>query len=748
MDSFFRKQLENRDHVIMALLGAVYLVLVIGTIAQNEFLIRFFSPVTVCMTAGFIISCFSRMGRFKIPTVVLAAGIGAWGLADIIRFINEFALHKEPLSDLVRTLYLVPNYCFGLALVLYLVIKLDRKEIYRLAINTFVVTVISCVLLSKYLYIVSADSMLEWYTALRVLLYLFINFFILILAVQLVLMVGKDIVAHRIGLMVFGIIGYIVLDFEYTYSEALGKEPENPYMDLIYILYMILIAVGVYGQALRQLNIKLRKHTYSQKAIRRSGYLTLAGIALDLIGLIVGFLDQPEFFYILIALLGYWMMNTIFQNNALSEQLLKQRDMLTGLYNRGYSSSVLAESCRLADDNGSRFAVYSVDLNHFKPVNDTYGHEMGDKVLHEFGVRMLELPEGWVSFRTGGDEFMVIRRGVYSDDEISEATKKLQELFNTPIQVDSYIFRLSGSIGVSVYPQDAVEPEMLVRYADTAMYQVKTSTKKDGFKYFDKSLVNRVENYRSLEEKLQSADPEKDFVLYYQPQFSPSNGRLVGVEAFPRLAGKEYDDVPATELIMMAESVGIMSRLGRWIAKEAISQLDLWNHALYHDLKMSINLAPLQLLDTEYLEELETITKKLKIKPECINFDVQNEVLMGVDSTAKDALMRMHEYGFELSLNDFGGGDVNLSYILDCGFSNIHISRKLIENSTRDLDVQTLIKTIVAIGNEMAISVSAVGVETETQADLLRSLGIRQMQGFYFGKPVDKETFMKKYLID
>lgn len=748
MSEKIKSFISKTDNKLISATVMAYLLFIVSTIIQNEFAIRLFSPITVGLTVTCIIACISRLERYRIPIIIVGLGISTWAIADIIRFVNEFVLAKEPLSVVVRTLYLVPNYCFGIAVVAYLFIKLERKELYRVIINTFVVTIIGYVFIKKLLDAISEDAFLDVFTNIRVNLYFFINFFIIALVVQLLFMVKRDYLKYRSSLIVMGAGAYVLFDFQYTYREALGFDPENPYLDIVYLFFMIVIAIGAQGQAQRKVAIELKKHIYTQRAIRQIGIVTAVAVVFDILALAAAYLTQTEFFYILIALLGYGIMTSVFQNNALAEQLLKQRDMLTGLYNTAYSKTVLKESVRLAGTGSSKFAVFCVDLNCFKPINDTYGHEMGDKVLHEYGQRLLALPEDWISFRTGGDEFMIIRGGLHEDSEITASALELQKIFDEPLQLYSYLFKLSSSIGISVYPDDSLDPKALIRYADTAMCQVKKSGRKDDYRLFDRSLIKTVESLKSLEEVMQKAEPENDFELYYQPQFNVTSGKLIGIEAFPRLKDHQFDDISAAEIIRVAEETGLMSRLGRWIAKEAISQINLWNTAFYHDLRMSINIAPLQLLDAKFLEDLSTITGKLKIKTGQINLDVQNEVLMGVESTAKDTLMSLHEYGFGLTLNDFGGGDVNLSYILDCGFSDIHISRKLISSVTDDLDDQTLVKTIVSICDEMSIEVSAVGVETEQQADLLRSFGINMMQGYYFGKPVDKETFMNKYLVE
>ncbi|MBO6215416.1 MAG: EAL domain-containing protein [Lachnospiraceae bacterium] len=256
-----------------------------------------------------------------------------------------------------------------------------------------------------------------------------------------------------------------------------------------------------------------------------------------------------------------------------------------------------------------------------------------------------------------------------------------------------------------------------------------------------------MDSYQALEKRIRKTDPKKDFVLYYQPRYDEEAGELSGVEVFPRLREGSQYDISADKLVQIAENTGVMNRLGIWIAEEAISSLADWNRTSGKKYTMSINLSTRQIMDSRLLDSLKEITESRGVEPELVNLDVQNEVLMGVEPGAKDVLMSLHEYGYSLSLNNFGGDVINLSYILECGFCDIHVSRTLIERAGKDLDAQTLIRAIVAIGREMSIEVSAVGIETDAQAELIRSLGIRKMQGYFFGRPVDKEVFESKYII-
>ncbi len=732
------------DLIDKPLLGAIivsYICFCICTFLRKPMLIALFSPITVVLTGTMILVCLTRLGKFWVPSLILALGILFYGLADVIFFFDDYVIGKSTMGELIATLYLLPNYFFGTSVAVYFLQKLKKKDLYQFLVNVFVMTVIGFVIFRRFLISLGSYEILSTPQLLRVYLYFSINFFILIMIGHMTYMIASETGLKQTNTMILGILVYILFDIPYTYFQAIGRDPENDYTNLCYTLCMMLMAYGIYHQVHHRYVFKLKTYEYTEKSARRTKILTLLGILISVILWATKVIEQNELFYLILPLLVYWLTTAVLQSSALNEQLLKQRDILTGLYNRRYSSNVMEDSVKRAQENHNRFAVYCVDLNNFKPINDTYGHDMGDRVLKEFGSRMLELPSDYVSFRTGGDEFMIVYNGIEKDEDVVKTAVVLQELFHRPISLDTYVFAISGSIGAAVYPDDSKEIETLIRYADAAMYSVKHSSNKDNFKLFDVSLVETVREHKALEVKLRDADPARDFVLHYQPRVDAESGRLVAAEVFPRL--KDDDSLTAAEILPIAEEVGLMNRLGKWIVETALHQQKVWRDDDGVDISISINLAPLQLLDNDFLAELKNLTNSNNLNPSRIFLDISNDAIMGASITAKDTLRELSRYGFRLSLNDFGGGDINLFHILNCGFSSIHLSPSLIKRGDTQEEANTLIKTIIGLAESMGITANAVGIETKGQADKLSHMGATCLQGYYFGKPVSAEEFSK-----
>ncbi len=732
------------DYILIAGIAISYTCFLISTILNADFFIKLFSPVTDFMIGVTILSCLRRMGEYWKPSFVLSLGVFSYMLADILVFVGNYILKTDSLNGTIVFVFLFPNYFFGASVAMYFVLKLKGRELYQFLINTMTLTVIGFVALRRGLLYLGSYQLLGQARLVLIYLYFTINLFILIMISHMAVMIASETGLKGTNTMIIGIIGYILLDIPYTYQQALGEYPENIYTNPLYILCMILMAHGIYHQVHHHHVFRLKTYQYTEKTVRRTRIRVLIGLAISILLFFGKVIEQNELFYLILAMLAYWITTTTFQNSALNEQILKQQDILTGLYNRRYSGIVMAESIQMAKELGKKFAVFCVDLNNFKPINDTYGHDMGDRVLKEFGLRMLSLPEGFISFRTGGDEFMIVKNDIGEKKELEQTSSDLQNLFHTPIHIDTYNFTLSGSIGVSVYPDDTNDPASLIRYADAAMYAVKHSQNKDGYRLFDIGLVESVEKHKALEERLKNADPAKDFVLHYQPRIDAGTGRLTAAEVFPRLMGDST--YTAADLLPIAEEVGLMNRLGNWIVETAISQQKKWRDAHNIDLSISINLSPLQLLDMDFLEKLKNLVSSNGLKPKSVHLDISNDVIMGASITAKETLRSLNDYGFVISLNDFGGDDINLSHILDCGFSSIHISPSLIRRADADEDANTLIRAIIGLADNLGINAYAVGVETNEQAEKLKEMGVKALQGYLYGRPTDAENFREQYL--
>ncbi|WP_207640728.1 putative bifunctional diguanylate cyclase/phosphodiesterase [Butyrivibrio sp. VCD2006] len=733
-----------------------------------------FSPITVGLVLILLVSEIGRLGQFKWSTVAMATGIFIWFVADILFLINDFFLPTPgAITEFVEDLYLFPDAFFAICISVYMISKLidSRIEIAFLLSNSLCFAIsLFVVILRFHIYAAGVESRNPHW---KELIFFFVSFFIMMMCFELVMHLEPRQILRGPFCTTIGIFGYAVLDIEYDFLRSIGLDAENDITNLLYVLCMILMGVGTTFQIINKYDYKFKRRDFSKEATTKRFVFIVLMIAFDIVLVATEFLTQTLGTYIIITLLSYLITNYVLHAQFLSEELLKNQqeqntileeriqektkdlesanerlnvisitDMLTGLLNRRSATEFLEKKHKECDEEKSKFAVFCTDLNHFKPVNDTYGHEMGDRVLKEIGSRLNSLPAEYTSFRMGGDEFLVVLSGITEQTDLKNAADSLRELFNTPIILDKYIFNLSASIGIAVYPDDSDDWTQLLNYGDNAMYEVKKSGNKDDYKFFDARMVQALARKQLIRMAVEHADVSRDFFLHYQPQVETESGDIIGVEVFPRLMG-ELEIVSPTELIPIAEECGLLPSLGIWIVRQSFKTISEFNSKYNTELALTINLSTQQLIDAEFIEELERSREEFDIKIEKIILDISTDFMMGSTNSSRDTLEAFHNYGFRLSLNDFGGTSINLKYLMNCGINYIKLSRDLIQKIDIDDGVRILVESIVGFAKAMNITVAAVGVETGRQCQTLSEMGITKMQGYLISKPLKQDEFEK-----
>ena len=323
---------------------------------------------------------------------------------------------------------------------------------------------------------------------------------------------------------------------------------------------------------------------------------------------------------------------------------------------------------------------------------------------------------------------------------MENAADIIRKLFNTPIIFEKYIFNISASIGIAIYPDDTRDWAQLLGYADNAMYEVKKSGNKDGYKFFDTKMVQALTKKQLIRISVENAKIEQDFILHYQPQVDTDTGKIIGAEVFPHLKG-DLEIISPAELVPVAEECGVLTTLGIWTVRESFKTIAEWNKRFGMDLALTINLSPQQLIDAEFIEELERSRNEFGLITSKIILDISTDIMMGAANPYRDTMEAFHNYGFKLSLNDFGGTGINLAYLMNCGINYIKLSRSLVLKLDNDDKVRILVESITGFAKAMKITVAAVGVENEKQCNLLREMGITKMQGYLMSRPVRDNEF-------
>jgi len=425
-------------------------------------------------------------------------------------------------------------------------------------------------------------------------------------------------------------------------------------------------------------------------------------------------------------------------------------DGLTGLPNRTLFQDRLSGALQVAERRNEWVAVLFLDLDRFKPINDTLGHAAGDVMLKEVGRRLRScVRESDTVARMGGDEFTMLLSGLKSREAamrggVHVAEKVLSALAPAFILQEREFF-ISASIGIALYPQDGVEGSALLQNADTAMYHAK-SVGKDTFKFYQADMNARALERLSLENDLRKALLDDAFVLNYQPQFDCATRRLTGAEALLRWEHPQLGAVSPAMFIPIAEEIGLVNALGDWVLDRACRQMAEWHDAGYPLPRMAINLSARQFSEGELAEQVATVIERYRLHPAGIELELTESILLqDVDETMQ-TLAALKKLGVHIAVDDFGTGYSSLNYLKDFPIDTLKIDRSFIHAMHAGSRDARLAEAIVAMGRSLQLRVIAEGVETAEQLQLLEQFGCDEVQGFFLGKPMTAEELQKQHL--
>jgi diguanylate cyclase (GGDEF)-like protein len=411
-------------------------------------------------------------------------------------------------------------------------------------------------------------------------------------------------------------------------------------------------------------------------------------------------------------------------------------DSVTNLPNRHEFNERLAFALSKADRFESSVGLLLLDLDNFKVVNDTLGHDCGDLLLQMVAQRLLKtLRANDVICRIGGDEFVIIVEPADDAREVDGVATKILAALGAPFTLDGHQLYISASIGVSLYPRDAADARTLTRSADTAMYHAKNRGK-NGFEVFQPAMEERAQKRLKLEANLRRALEQDELELHYQPQIDVRSGRVVGVEALLRWNCAELGQVSPVEFIPVAEESGIIVPLGRWVLQSACRQAAAWRDAGLLDTieHVAVNMSARQTRDEGLLEDIRAILAETGLPARLLELEITEGVLMENVHANLDLLQRFQAAGIHLSIDDFGTGYSSMSYLKRFPIDQLKIDRSFIHDVPGD--GEAIATAIIAMAHSLELTVVAEGVETLAQVEFLRSAGCDIMQGYYFARPM------------
>ncbi|WPB58194.1 EAL domain-containing protein [Xylophilus sp. GOD-11R] len=422
-------------------------------------------------------------------------------------------------------------------------------------------------------------------------------------------------------------------------------------------------------------------------------------------------------------------------------RFLADHDVLTELPNRSLCVARLAEALENARDSEDRVAVLFIDLDRFKSVNDTLGHHVGDALLRSVAGRLTQAVrnDDTVS-RLGGDEFVVILRDVRDAGEIRDIIEeRLIPLIRAPHDGEGHELRVSCSIGVAVYPEDGQDIDELMRRADAAMYEAKSSGR-DHYRFFSSELDKLARERRTLEQLLRHALERGELEMHYQPRVDARTLQVVGAEALMRWTHPEVGSISPARFIPIAEETGLIRPLGLWAMQQACDLLRRWKAQRRSLISLSVNISATQLADPALLEYLRDFTTHSGIDPQLLELEVTETQLMENAGAAGQGLAALRQLGVRFSIDDFGTGYSSLAYLKRFPIDKLKIDRSFVQDLLGDTTDLAIVRAIMALGHNLGLGVVAEGVENFAVAHQLKLLGCDELQGYHFARPMRVEA--------
>ncbi|MDH5473162.1 MAG: EAL domain-containing protein [Gammaproteobacteria bacterium] len=426
---------------------------------------------------------------------------------------------------------------------------------------------------------------------------------------------------------------------------------------------------------------------------------------------------------------------------------MAHHDALTGLPNRILFNEHLTRAISISIRKGQKLAVLFLDLDDFKWVNDTLGHHVGDELLKEFSKRLndalrsddyVATADDNIITRFGGDEFIMILSDIKDEFGPCAAAKRIIESVKKPFIFSGREFHVGASIGISIFPTDGDNAEMLIKNSDVAMYHAK-SLGKNNYQYFSEDLNNTVSNRLDMENKLRSAIANDQFFLLYQPQINIDNGNISGIEALIRWNDPETGLISPVDFIPIAEDTGLIMQLGEWLINEVCRQNREWQDAGYAAIRTSINISNVQFERQDLTGVLSHILEAYNINPELLEIELTERIYMANPERTSKILAELRARGITIALDDFGTGFSSLSYLRHYPIDTLKIDRSFICEINVSSDGEAVIEAIIQMAHAMKLKVIAEGVENHKQFEFLKQKNCDSVQGYYLYSPLPAE---------
>lgn len=425
---------------------------------------------------------------------------------------------------------------------------------------------------------------------------------------------------------------------------------------------------------------------------------------------------------------------------------MAHHDALTELPNRILFMDRLSQSLAHATRYAKRVAVLFVDLDRFKNINDTLGHDVGDKILIQLASRLRKnIRRGDTVARLGGDEFAILLNDIETEQVVSQLTKMVLLALEQPLEVEGREFFVTASIGISLFPNDGSESGTLLRNADIAMYKAKDMGK-NNYQFYSADMSARAFQRLTMENSLRRALEREEFILFYQPQFNLKTNKISGVEALLRWQHPDLGMVMPNDFIPLLEETGLINQVGDWIVGEACRQMKVWSASGFSDLMMSVNISGRQFHDKGFIGKIEACISASGVSPNMIEMEITESVLMENQERTVTALELLEKMGFRIAIDDFGTGYSSFGYLRRFRVDTLKVDQSFIHDVIENADDAAITSAIIAMAHSLKLNVIAEGVETQQQLAFLRKHDCDCVQGYLLSRPLPADELTKLLL--
>lgn len=415
---------------------------------------------------------------------------------------------------------------------------------------------------------------------------------------------------------------------------------------------------------------------------------------------------------------------------------MANHDVLTGLPNRLLLQDRLSQALAHNQRHHDFSAVLFIDLDHFKVVNDTLGHGVGDLLLKEVAARLLSsIRSEDTASRQGGDEFIVILTEITDLEDVESIAEKILHLLALPYHINERILHIDSSIGIALYPKDGKDVDALLKHSDLAMYHAK-ATGRSNYQFYSAEMDRLIQEKHELGNDLHRAIRNNELILYYQPIIDMDNNHLVSLEVLLRWQHPEKGLIPPVQFIKLAEETGLILPIGDWVIRSVCEQLKAWQDQGLNVPRIAINLSVKQFQKKLFVQDVASILTQAKVSASCLTLEITESMLAENIVEVNETLQQLSAMGFKISIDDFGTGYSNLSYLKHYTIDALKIDRSFVRDIAIDENDAAIVTAIIAMAGSLNIQVIAEGVESKEQIDFLKQRGCSQYQGFYFSKPL------------